>query len=81
MIKIMKATTWELIKADLAQAKRERDEAMVLLGDLSIIKKILHHKKISMNDLLQGRAHISWNPKHAPKLSFSGIKGAMRPVV
>jgi len=67
MIKIMSKKKWESFQDDLVKAECLRDEAMVLLGDYEIIAKMLKCKGITLKDLETGKAHISWNPKGAPK--------------
>jgi hypothetical protein len=59
MIKILKRSTWNNIQGELERLKK--------------VDRLLKDKGMTDEDLEKGRAHISWNPKKAPRVNVRAM--------
>jgi len=68
-LKIISTKKWELLQADLAQARREKQAMAEVLKMYVPLDKHLKSKGITLDDIANSRAHVSWNPKQAPRVN------------
>lgn len=63
IIKILTGRQYELLQADLAHHKSRTE----------IIDGLLKDKGMTIGDLVQGKGHISWNPRKAPRVDVKAM--------
>jgi len=63
MIKIMTTKKYELMQAELAGHK-ERTK---------IFDDLLKDKGMTLGDLVQNKAHLSWNPRRTPRVDVRAM--------
>lgn len=72
IIKILSGKQWALIEAERRELERLRAEISLLM-ELRPLYFHMQEKGFTMRDFVIGRAHISWNPRKAPRVDVKAM--------
>lgn len=73
LFKLLSGKELALIEAERSELERLRAEMSALI-ELKPLAFYMKEKGVTMRDFVIGRAHISWNPRKAPRVDVKAMK-------